>query len=75
MTELKIKSLGEGAGIVLPEEVLERLHLQEGDSLYVIETEEGIELRPSRKSQLTEQLRVAENVMQEDRDVLRRLAE
>lgn len=75
MTELKIKIVGEGAGIVLPQEVLERLHLQAGDSLYLIETEQGIELRTNQESPLTEQLGVAERVMPEGENVLRRLAE
>lgn len=71
MTELKITNIGDDACVVLPKDVLERLNLSAGDSLYAIETKEGIELRPSHKLQLD----IAERVMQEDADILRRLAE
>jgi putative addiction module antidote len=44
---LKIKKIGNSVGLILPKELLARLKLKEGDSLYVVEqTERGIKLSP-----------------------------
>lgn len=73
-TKLKITTVGNSAGIVLPKEILERLRVAKGDSLYATETPDGVELRPFDE-EFAEQIAIAERVMREDRDVLRRLAE
>ena len=73
-TKLKITTVGNSAGIVLPREILERLRVQKGDSLFATETPDGIELR-SYDEEFAEQMEIAERVMREDRDVLRKLAE
>ncbi|NOS99616.1 MAG: AbrB/MazE/SpoVT family DNA-binding domain-containing protein [Phycisphaerales bacterium] len=74
MHPLKITSVGNSAGVVLPREVLERLHVRQGDVLYVLETPKGIELTPFDPA-FADQMAAAESVMREDRDVLRKLAE
>jgi len=71
---LKITTVGNSVGVVLPKEILERLRVQKGDTLYVTETPDGIELRPYDE-EFAEQMAIAEQVMREDRDVLRKLAE
>ena len=43
---LKVTTVGNSAGVVLPKEMLERLRVEKGDSLYAIETPNGIELTP-----------------------------
>jgi putative addiction module antidote len=73
-TKLKITTVGNSAGIVLPREILERLRVEKGDSLFATETPDGIELR-AYDEEIVEQLEIAERVMREDRDVLRKLAE
>lgn len=73
MRSLKLTSIGDSTGLVLPKEVLEHLHVNEGDVLHIVETPTGIELTPD--SAFAQQLEVAEQVMREDRDVLRKLAE
>ena len=73
-TKLKITTVGNSAGIVLPREILERLRVEKGDSLFATETPDGIELR-AYDEEFVEQLEIAERVMREDRDVLRKLAE
>jgi len=45
-----------------------------GDNLYVTQTHDGIELRRF-DPEYEEDMAIAERVMSEDRDVLRRLAE
>ncbi len=70
---LKITTVGNSAGIVLPREILERLRVQKGDTLYALETPNGIELTPY-DPEFAEQMQIAERVMGEDRDALRKLS-
>ncbi|HZT42205.1 MAG TPA: AbrB/MazE/SpoVT family DNA-binding domain-containing protein [Chthonomonadaceae bacterium] len=74
MTALKLTTVGNSTGVVLPKEILERLHVKKGDVLYVVETPNGIELTPYDPA-FAMQMEAAERVMREDRDVLRKLAE
>lgn len=74
MTKLKIVTIGNSVGVTLPKEVLERLRVQKGDALYAVETPNGIELTPY-DPEFARQMGVAEDVMHEWRDVLRKLAE
>ena len=71
--KLKITTVGNSAGVVLPKELLARLRVGKGDTLYVTETPDGIKIVP-HDPEFEEQMRVAESVMREDRDVLRRLS-
>lgn len=73
MSVLKITTIGNSLGVILPREILERLRVKKGDSLYVIETKNGIELT-AYDPDFAEQVETAERVMREDRDALRRLA-
>jgi len=74
MSILKVTTVGDSVGIILPREILERLRVQKGDSLYAVETKQGIELTPYNP-EFAAQLDMAEKVMREDRDVLRKLAD
>ena len=73
-TKLKITTVGSSVGIVLPKEILAKLRVEKGDMLSVTETPDGIELR-AYDEEFAEQMVIAERVMREDRDVLRKLAE
>lgn len=72
--KLKITTVGNSSGIILPKELLTRLRLQKGDALYALELPDGIKLVPF-DPELAEQMEVAERVMHKDRNVLRKLAE
>ncbi len=72
--KLKITTVGNSAGIVLPKELMARLRLEKGDALYATELPDGIKLSPF-DPELADQMDVAEKVMREDRNVLRKLAE
>jgi len=74
MSVLKLTTVGNSVGVILPKEILERLRVQKGDSLYVVETRQGIELTPYNP-EFAAQMEAAERVMHEDRDALRKLAE
>ena len=71
---LKVTTVGNSVGIVLPKEILEKLRVQKGDTLFALETTNGIELT-AYNPEVAKQMEMAEKVMREDRDVLRKLAE
>ena len=73
-SKLKITSIGNSNGIILPKEILERLRVSKGDSLYAVETPDGIELT-AYDPDFAAQMELAEQAMREDRDALRKLAE
>lgn len=72
--KLKITTIGNSAGVILPKELLARLRLEKGDDVYVLETPDGIRLT-TYDPVFAAQMEVAEQVMREHRDLLRRLAE
>ena len=74
MSILKVTTVGNSVGVILPKEILERLRVGKGDSLYVIETKQGIELT-AYNPEFAAQVEVAERVMREDLDALKKLAE
>ena len=74
MTALKVTTVGNSTGVVLPKEVLQHLRVGKGDVLYVLETPNGIELTPYNP-EFAAQMDSAEQVMREDRDALKKLSE
>jgi len=70
---LKITAIGNSAGVILPKEFLDKLRVDKGDTLHVVETPRGIELTPY-DPEFAAQMEAAEKVMREDRDALRKLA-
>jgi putative addiction module antidote len=73
-TAVKITTIGNSVGIVLPKEVLNRLHVEKGDMLYVTDSPGGVQLSPYNAT-LAQKLDAFEQVMRENRDVLKKLAE
>jgi putative addiction module antidote len=74
MTTLRLTAIGNSTGLILPKELLERLRVGRGDSLTVTETPTGIALTPF-DPEFDRRMELAEQIMREDRDVLRRLAQ
>lgn len=74
MRKLKLRAVGNSTGVVLPREILEKLRVKQGDELMVLETPDGIRLT-SYDPEFARQMEVAETIMREDRDLLRKLAE
>lgn len=72
--KLKLIAIGNSTGVILPKEVLDRLRVSRGDELHALETPAGLQLSPF-DSELAQQMEVAERVMREDRDLLRKLAQ
>lgn len=74
MPALKITTVGNSTGIVLPKEVLEKLRVSKGDLLYLIEEPDGYRITPYDQD-FVDQMKTAEQIMREDRDVLKVLSE
>ena len=72
--KLKITSIGNSAGVILPKEVLEKLRVGKGDTLFLTETPTGFEVT-AFDEEFGLQIRLAEEIMREDRDVLHQLAQ
>lgn len=72
--KVKLRAIGNSTGVVLPREVLEKLRVERGDELMVLETPEGIMLT-SYDPEFARQMDVAEQVMRKRRNLLRKLAE
>lgn len=72
--KLKITTIGNSAGIILPKELLARLRLGKGDELYALETPDGVKLTVF-DPELAAQMELAEKIMREDRHVLHKLAQ
>ncbi|HEV2851198.1 MAG TPA: AbrB/MazE/SpoVT family DNA-binding domain-containing protein [Thermoanaerobaculia bacterium] len=73
MFKLKVMTVGNSTGVVLPKEVLSRLKVEKGDVLYLTETPDGYKITPYDE-EFARQMEAAERVMRENRDVLRELA-
>jgi len=70
---LKITKIGNSAGVVLPKELLAKLRAGVGDTLYVSETPDGIRITAADPP-FEAKMALAEQIMREDRDILRVLA-
>ena len=74
MAPLKLTTVGNSVGVVLPKEVMQYLRVTKGDLLYLTEVPNGVQLTPYNP-EFAHQMDTAERVMREDRDVLRKLSE
>ena len=71
--KVKVTTVGNSAGVVLPKEVLAKLRVQKGDTLYLSETPDGIELSPYDPD-FDREIETARAVMRRYRNALRKLA-
>lgn len=72
-TKLKLTTVGTSTGAVIPREMLARLKVEKGDSLFAIETPDGYLLTPY-DPEIDEQLAIGREFMREYRDTFRALA-
>ena len=72
--KLKITTIGNSAGVILPKEMLARLRVAKGDALYATELPDGVKLTPF-DPKFAAQMEVAEGVMRNRRTLLRKLSE
>jgi putative addiction module antidote len=73
MVKLKLTTVGSSTGVVLPKEVLARLKVEKGDSLFLTDSPDGYRITPY-DPEFERQMELARRVMRERRDVLKALA-
>ncbi|GAB3503924.1 transcriptional regulator [Curvibacter fontanus] len=73
MTALKLTQIGNSVGVILPKEVLARLKVEKGDTLFVTEAANGVTLTPY-DPELEAQLQAGREFMREYRDTFHQLA-
>jgi putative addiction module antidote len=73
MTTLKLTQIGNSVGVILPKEMLARLKVEKGDTLFVTDTPGGVTLTPFDEG-FEAQLTTARRIMKRRRNVLRELA-
>jgi putative addiction module antidote len=73
MHTLKLTQIGNSIGVVLPKEMLARLKLTKGESLFVTETPDGYAITPHDPA-FEAQMAAARAVTKKRRAVLRELA-
>lgn len=73
MSALKLTQIGNSVGLILPKEVLARLKLEKGDTVFLTEAANGVTLTPYDPS-LEEQLKLGREFMREYRDTFHQLA-
>ena len=70
--KLKVTTVGNSTGIVIPKEALERLKVKKGDSLFLTETKSGYELSPYDPS-FEEEIKASRRISGKYRNALREL--
>lgn len=74
MHSLKITTVGASAGVILNKEVMAHLKVHKGDTLYLTEAPGGGYRLTPYDPDFARQMALAEDIMHDDREVLRALA-
>lgn len=74
MYQLKLTQMGNATGAVFPRELLHRLQLEKGDSLYITETPQGLHIT-KEDPVFAQQMQAARDIMKQRRAVLHELAQ
>ena len=74
MLELKVRKIGNAYGVILPKEVLSRLHVEEGDRLFLTEAPEGNYRITPYDPKFDRHMRTMKKGMARYRNTLRELA-
>jgi putative addiction module antidote len=74
MLAFKVTTVGASAGFILPKEAMARLKLQKGDIVYLTEAPDGSYRLTPYNPEFASQMNLAEEIMHDDREVLRALA-
>jgi putative addiction module antidote len=73
MLKVKVTSIGNSMGIILPKEALTKLKIGKGETLYLVDSPEGFMLTPYEQN-FEQQMDAAEKVMKKYRNALHELA-
>ncbi|KAA0575879.1 AbrB/MazE/SpoVT family DNA-binding domain-containing protein [Azospirillum sp. B21] len=73
MVALKLTSIGNSVGLVLPKETLSKLNVEKGDVVYLTETPDGYRITPYDPD-FEQQMAAARRITKKRRNALRELA-
>jgi putative addiction module antidote len=73
MHTLKLTQIGNSVGLILPKEVLARLKLEKGDTVFLTDALGAATITP-HNPEFEDQMNMARKIMKERREVLRELA-
>lgn len=73
MATLKLTAVGTSTGVVIPKEMLKRMKVGRGDTLFAIETPTGYLLTPY-DPEIEEELQIGRRFMQKYRETFKALA-
>lgn len=75
MIAFKLTTVGSSVGFILNKEVQSRLKVKKGDTLYLTEAPDGAYRLTAHNPDFERQMKLAEEVMHDDRELLRVLAQ
>ncbi|MEO6022273.1 MAG: AbrB/MazE/SpoVT family DNA-binding domain-containing protein [Burkholderiales bacterium] len=73
MQALKLTQIGNSVGVILPKEILARLKVEKGDTVFVTESPDGVRITP-HDPRFETQMTAARKIMKKRRNVLKELA-
>ena len=74
MLAFKVTTVGSSAGFILSKEAMSRLKVKKGDIVYLTEAPEGGYRLTPYNPDFERQMKLAEDIMHDDREILRALA-
>jgi putative addiction module antidote len=74
MLSFKVTTVGSSAGFILTKEAMARLKVKKGDTLYLTEAPDGSYRLTPFNPDFERQMHMAEDILMEDREILRALA-
>ena len=74
MYTFKLTTVGSSEGFIVPKDARDKLNIQKGDTLYLTDAPDGgLRITPY-SPEFARQMTLAEQIMREDREILRVLA-
>jgi putative addiction module antidote len=73
MLTMKLCTIGNSLGFVLPKEAAAKMHLSKGDTVFLTEAPDGYRVTPYNP-EFEQQMNVAREIMKKRRNALRELA-
>jgi putative addiction module antidote len=74
MLTVKVTTVGSSSGIILSREAMAYLGVKKGDTLFLTETPDGGYRITPYNPEFERQMKLAEEIMHDDREILRALA-
>ncbi len=74
MVELKVRKFGNSLGVLLPKEVISRLHASDGEALFLVEAEDNSYQLTPYDPEFQKKMAAAEDLMSRYRNTLHVLA-